>query len=106
MKNTIINPIQYKTIASKCRPFRVSGPHQWVSDSALKPGNGRCRVQSLVALVDLDVRSFLQNSHKYGLVSLRKTSEDTALVDPGPTCGQLSLTLESNPFLQIKFNMA
>ena len=39
---------------------------------------------------------FLRNSRKYGVRSLRKTpTEDTLSTRPGPTIGQLALTLQS-----------
>ena len=42
--------------------------------------------------------SFLQNSHEYGLGSLRKTPvEDTPPIGPGPTCRQLASSLQQLP---------
>ena len=42
-------------------------------------------------------RSYLRNSHKYIIGSLRKTStEDTPPKGPGPTCGKLALTQHSS----------
>ena len=57
-------------------------PPQWLSGSALELVDGRCQVQSSVALVDLAVRSFrgfLRNSRKYGIGSLRKTLTEGTL---------------------------
>ena len=63
-KNLVINLIFYLF-------FPHYKPHQWLSGSALELVDGRYRVQSSVALVDLAVRS--RNSRKYGLWSLKKT---------------------------------
>ena len=60
--------------------------------------DGKCQAQSPIMLVDLAVRSYLQNSHKYGLGSLRETpKEGTPPAGPGPISGQLALILQLNP---------
>ena len=76
-------------------------PHQWLSDFELKNGRrevsgsflGRaCRYSSSEFSVFFSKR-------KYGLGSLRKTPSHRGhpSVDPGPTCGQLTLTLQRKP---------
>ena len=81
--------------------------HQWRSSSALKTGKQEGQVQSSIMLVNIAIRSFLQNSSKHRLGSLRKTpTEGTPPTGPDLTSGQLTLIPQPNPiFLQNQPNL-
>ena len=71
--------------------------------------DGRCQVQTPVALADLAVRSypcFLKNSHKYRLGgSLRKTfTEGTPPIFHSNTSGQLDSNLQPTKRITVKRN--